>query len=74
MIPTRNYDPTVLRQVKTITGETINVEEFDAKVNQAIRDGWKLSKRYALPGIALGKGHTLIAEMSSYISRDEVDA
>lgn len=58
---------TVMREIPTNTKpkdkETL-VEHFDDEVNQAIRDGWKLSRRYT---ITAGSAVFMIAELSRYV-------
>lgn len=57
---------TVMREIPTSDKqeEMRWVEHFDDEVNQAIRDGWKLSRRYT---IIAGSAVFMIAELSRFV-------
>lgn len=55
---------TVVRVLGTDQAVQTDAEHFDDEVNQAIRDGWKLSRRYA---IASAGQVLLVAELVRYV-------
>lgn len=60
--------PRGTKQIRTVTKTLANVptdvEHFDDEVNEAIRDGWKLSRRYT---ISMGDKPLLVGELTRYV-------
>ncbi|MBR5865750.1 MAG: hypothetical protein IKY89_05705 [Alistipes sp.] len=58
---------TVMREIPTnckLKDKETLVEHFDDEVNLAIRDGWKLSRRYT---ITAGSAVFMVAELSRFV-------
>ena len=50
-------------EIKTILEDFNHVEDFDSRVNEAIKDGWELVRREVIPG---WEGDTVIAFRKLY--------
>lgn len=65
--PKDAIEPRGTKQVRTavrIMEGPRDAEHFDDEVNQAIRDGWKLSRRYT---ICMGDKPVLVGELARYV-------
>lgn len=62
-----NVEPRGIKQVRTVVKvmeSHRDAEHFDDEVNEAIRDGWKLSRRY---NICMGDKPVLVGELARYV-------
>lgn len=63
----REKEPRGTKQVRTVVSvmeSHRDAEHFDDEVNEAIRDGWKLSRRYT---ICMGDKPVLVGELARYV-------
>lgn len=62
------------KQIKTIATSLVQAdvacEAFDNEVNEALREGWFLDKRYTLPSRHNGVHTVLIAELQRYVENE----
>lgn len=66
------YDPDAVRQIKTVCVRIDAPDYFDRKVNELLRDGWKIAKRYTSPAKNDSEFSMLVAEMYKFINKNEV--
>lgn len=58
------------RQIKTIRRQMEYAERFDEEVNEALREGWYLAKRYAVPMRVNTDATWLVAELQRYVDHE----
>jgi rubrerythrin len=58
-------------EIKTIMTESNNPEEFDKKVNDALREGWELVRRDVLPAQTENRYSMLYAELEREIEEED---
>ena len=59
-----------MKQIKTIYSRLEYAAGFDDKVNEAIREGWKLTKREVLPPTAIRNGDQTYAVLYAELERE----
>lgn len=57
---------TIAQKLNTTQNTDFHTDKFDRAVNEALRDGWFLDKRYTLPARTEDKYSMLIAELQRF--------
>lgn len=69
----KTYDPNIIRQIKTVTYRVEAPQAFDNQVNAALKEGWKLTRRYTMPAGTERDYAMLVAEMHRFVNKDELN-
>lgn len=66
-----------MMQIKTVRHRLDNADQFDQEVNDALRDGWTLSKRSVINPIAQSNSHfihtMLYAELVKEVTENDAE-